>query len=87
MPQGRFVCVAGLVCSCLSAAIPGFDQAASAQETMNVGFLWHMHQPQYRPGENVLQTDASGAFSFSITDVHNQRLGPYTTWPRDAVQS
>jgi len=58
-----------------------------AQETVNVGFLWHMHQPQYRPGENVLQTDASGAFSFSVTDVHNQRLGPYTSWPKDAVQS
>ena len=62
-------------------------QPACGQETMNVGFLWHMHQPQYMPGQNVLQTDASGAFSFSITDVHNQRLGPYTTWPRDAIQS
>ena len=61
--------------------------AQQAGGPINIGFLWHMHQPQYRPGETVQQTDASGAFSFSITDVHNQRLGPYTGWPRDAVQS
>ncbi|MEM8678926.1 MAG: hypothetical protein AAGF97_06225 [Planctomycetota bacterium] len=61
--------------------------AALASEPIEIGFLWHMHQPQYRPGENVLQTDASGAFSFSVTDVHNQRSGPYTTWPRNAVQA
>ncbi|GAB4107961.1 MAG: hypothetical protein Kow00105_12860 [Phycisphaeraceae bacterium] len=65
---------------------PGNLPQAQAQE-MQVGFLWHMHQPQYRPGENVLQTDGSGVYSFSIADVHNQRLGPYTTWPRDAIQT
>ncbi len=46
-----------------------------------------MHQPVYRPGENILQTDASGAYSFSVVDVHNQRFGPYNSWPRNAVQS
>ena len=46
-----------------------------------------MHQPIYYPGETVTQTDAAGHFSFSIADIHNQRFGPYTTWPRDAVQS
>lgn len=65
----------------------GVAGGAYAQAPVNVGFLWHMHQPQYRPGENVLQTDASGAYSFSIADVHNQRLGPYRNWPKDAVQS
>ena len=76
-------------------AVPGLPgvlgisgvQEARGQETMHVGFLWHMHQPQYIPGQNVTQTDGSGVFSFSVTDVHNQRLGPYTTWPKDAVQS
>lgn len=58
-----------------------------AQETMNVGFLWHMHQPIYTPGESITETDASGRFSFSITDVHNQRFGPYTSWPKNAIDS
>jgi glycosyl hydrolase family 57 len=87
MPQSKMLVVAGLALSCGLGTLPGIGQSASAQETMNVGFMWHMHQPQYRPGENVLQTDASGVFSFSIADVHNQRLGPYTTWPKDAIQS
>ncbi|MBX3432047.1 MAG: PEP-CTERM sorting domain-containing protein [Pirellulales bacterium] len=60
---------------------------ARAQAPIHVGFLWHMHQPIYYPGENITQTDAAGRFSFSVTDVHNQRLGPYTTWPRNAIQS
>jgi hypothetical protein len=64
-----------------------FPLAARAAEPVHVGFLWHMHQPVYYPGETVTQTDAAGHFSFSITDVHNQRLGPYSTWPRDAIQS
>jgi hypothetical protein len=66
----------------LTAPIPGW-----AVEPMQVGFLWHMHQPIYYPGENVLQTEAAGHFSFSVVDVHNQRFGPYTTWPRDAIQA
>jgi hypothetical protein len=61
--------------------------AARGAEPIHVGFLWHMHQPVYYPGETITQTNAAGHFSFSVTDVHNQRLGPYTTWPRDAIQS
>jgi hypothetical protein len=49
------------------------------------GFLWHMHQPIYYPGENVVQTQQNNRYSFSLYDVHNQRVGPYTTWPRNAV--
>ncbi len=60
---------------------------AGGQAPINVGFLWHMHQPTYIPGQTVTQTDASGQFSFSVTDVHNQRFGPYTSWPKDAIQS
>jgi hypothetical protein len=58
-----------------------------AAEPIQVGFLWHMHQPIYYPGESILQTDAAGHFSFSVTDVHNQRFGPYTSWPKDAIQA
>ena len=55
---------------------------------IRVGFLWHMHQPIYRPGETVVQTEASGVFSFSLfNDVHNPRFGPYTSWPDNAVAS
>ena len=68
----------------ISAAL---GSSSAAVEPVNVGFLWHMHQPLYYPGETITQTDAAGHFSFNITDVHNQRLGPYTTWPRDAIQS
>ncbi len=79
-------CLLGLGLVAPAADSP-FVTSAHGQETMNVGFLWHMHQPQYIPGQTILQTDASGVFSFSVTDVHNQRLGPYTTWPKDAIQS
>ncbi len=68
--------------------IAGCAGMAAAQAPIEVGFLWHMHQPQYRPGESVLQTNASGVFSFDlVNEVHGDRFGPYTTWPRNAVQS
>ncbi len=60
---------------------------AQATEPIRVGFMWHMHQPIYYPYETPVQTDAAGRFSFSVVDVHNQRFGPYTTWPRDAIQA
>ncbi|MEM6798093.1 MAG: hypothetical protein AAF589_01140 [Planctomycetota bacterium] len=58
-----------------------------AQEPINVGFLWHMHQPTYRPGETIHETEQSGVFSFELYDVHGDRFGPYTTWPNNAIQS
>ncbi len=61
--------------------------AVAQQPPMQVGFLWHMHQPIYYPGENINQTSANNRYSFSVTDVHNQRFGPYTTWPKDAIQA
>ena len=60
---------------------------AGATEPMNVGFLWHMHQPTYYPGETITQTNSAGHYSFSVVDVHNERFGPYTSWPKDAIQS
>ncbi len=52
-----------------------------------IAFLWHMHQPIYWPYENLIETDNNGRFPYSIADIHNQRLGPYNSWPKDAVQS
>jgi autotransporter-associated beta strand protein len=71
--------VAGMLCLAAAAAV-------AAQPPVQIGFLWHMHQPIYFPGETLPETTAAGRFSFSPTDVHNQRLGPYTTWPTDAIE-
>ncbi|MEO0586557.1 MAG: hypothetical protein AAF078_02865, partial [Planctomycetota bacterium] len=71
-----------------AASVVAASPLAQAQTApIEFGFLWHMHQPIYTPGSNILETDGSGRFSFSVTDVHNQRFGPYTSWPRNAVQS
>lgn len=51
-----------------------------------IAFLWHMHQPIYWPYENIIQTDQNNRYPFSVVDIHNQRKGPYTSWPRNAVQ-
>ena len=57
----------------------------TADPKIYIAFLWHMHQPIYFPGENAVQTDNAGHYSYSIEDIHNQRWGPYTTWAPDAV--
>jgi len=45
-----------------------------------------MHQPVYFPYESVQQTDSNGRFNFSVAGVHYERTGPYTSWPKNAVQ-
>jgi hypothetical protein len=60
--------------------------AAFAQNPIHVTYLWHMHQPIYYPYETVNQTDGAGRFNFSVRGVHDQRLGPYGEWPKNAVQ-
>ena len=52
-----------------------------------IAFLWHMHQPIYWPGENVMQTQAAGHYGFDLLTIHLDRTGPYTAWPLDAVQA
>jgi len=54
-------------------------------QPIEIGFLWHMHQPQYVPGLDPIAADPF--FSYSVPDIHNQRFGPYTTWPADAVNA
>lgn len=51
-----------------------------------IAFLWHMHQPIYWPYESIIQTEQNNRYPFSVIDIHNQRTGPYTSWPRNAVQ-
>ena len=80
----RFALAAALL-----AAAPALAPAATAQTTptIHVAFLWHMHQPHYYPGETIRQSDAAGRYSYRIEDIFNQRIGPYTSWPRNAVKA
>ncbi|MEO1021227.1 MAG: T9SS type A sorting domain-containing protein [Bacteroidota bacterium] len=51
-----------------------------------IAFLWHMHQPLYWPGETILETETGNYYPYSVFDIHNSRTGPYTNWPKNAVQ-
>lgn len=51
-----------------------------------IAFLWHMHQPIYWPYESIIQTEQNNRYPFSVIDIHNQRFGPYTSWPKNAIQ-
>lgn len=62
------------------------EKPESTNPPIYIAFLWHMHQPIYWPYESVIQTDANNRYPFSVVDVHNQRTGPYTSWPKTAVQ-
>jgi len=72
-------------------AFCGFSLGASAGSALaapiQIAFLWHMHQPIYYPYESPVVTDAFSRFSFSVVDIHNQRLGPYRAWPADAINA
>ena len=81
--NNRFVRLVATTTLLAAVAASSFSQT----QPIRVSFLWHMHQPIYYPYESPVQVDAAGRFSFSVVDVHNQRLGPYTGWPRDAVQA
>lgn len=60
--------------------------AVAATPKIYIAFQWHMHQPIYTPGENVLETDQSGELSYPlINDVFMSRTGAYTSWPASAV--
>jgi chitodextrinase len=67
-------------------AIAALSLPAQANNPIHVTYLWHMHQPIYYPYESVNQTDSFGRFNFSVKGVHDQRLGAYGEWPKNAVQ-
>lgn len=72
----------------------GIARAQAQQQTetqatdppIYIAFLWHMHQPLYWPGQSIIQTQAAGVYPYSVFDIHNERTGPYTSWPGNAVQ-
>jgi len=61
--------------------------ATSSAEPIYIAFLWHMHQPIYWPYESIVTTEARGVYDFSLYAVHDDRAGPYTDWPIDAVEA
>ncbi|MEM2900181.1 MAG: hypothetical protein QXT63_05265, partial [Thermoplasmata archaeon] len=65
-----------------------FSNAEEKEDRGNIpiyiAFHWHMHQPIYQPYENVCDTMSADS---TIRDVFDQRVGPYTTWPADAINS
>ncbi|MEO1130826.1 MAG: hypothetical protein AAFX05_14125, partial [Planctomycetota bacterium] len=42
---------------------------ATAQQPIQIGFLWHMHQPNYYPYESIVQTDVNDAEGVPAVDV------------------
>ncbi|MEM1166864.1 MAG: carbohydrate binding domain-containing protein [Planctomycetota bacterium] len=75
--------VAAIVCGLTALSRP----AAEAHPTVpiEVGFLWHMHQPIYVPYLTPPEVDATGLFTFSVQDTHHMRVGPYRGWPGAAI--
>jgi hypothetical protein len=75
------------VVACTGAAVSlgGEAVAGGGSAPIQIGFLWHMHQPIYVPYLDPMSADSF--FSFSVPDVHNQRFGPYTSWPRNAIEA
>jgi len=69
-------------------SLPASDnqQNPKVNPPIYIAFLWHMHQPIYWPYESIIQTEQNNRYPFSVIDIHNQRYGPYTSWPRNAVQ-
>gem|GEM_PF-520640 len=70
----------------LTQMIAGATKKTTSNPPIYISFLWHMHQPIYWPYETVVQTDQNARYPYSVTSIHDQRTGPYTTWPSSAVQ-
>lgn len=77
-------CGSGRICSDRSGTALCVDYV---KPPIYIAFHWHMHQPIYWPYESIVQTEQThqGDMGYSVYDIHYQRSGPYTTWPRDAV--
>jgi len=60
---------------------------AGEKPPIYIAFQWHMHQPIYWPYESVVVSEQSARMPFSLYQVHLDRSGPYTSWPRDAIDA
>jgi len=63
----------------------GSEKDANTNPPIYIAFLWHMHQPIYFPYESIVQTQLNNRYPYSVFDIHNQRWGHYTSWPKNAV--
>ncbi len=70
----------------LVAAMGMFGGLSATAAPIHVTYLWHMHQPIYWPYETVNDTINNGRYTFDLGGVFGSRTGPYTTWPKDAVE-
>jgi hypothetical protein len=62
-----------------------YNVFAQKSPKIYIAFQWHMHQPIYFPGEDVIETAGAGHYSYNLYDIFNSRTGPYTQWPKNAV--
>ncbi|MBF0499628.1 MAG: hypothetical protein HQM09_05820 [Candidatus Riflebacteria bacterium] len=85
--ESRLAALEGINEALSTAAAPGNTKSPRTAPPIYISFHWHMHQPIYWPYEDILTTDHRGVYSYSVVDVFNQRMGPYTSWPWDAVKS
>ena len=65
--------------------INGQVKKSATNPPIYIAFLWHMHQPVYWPYESIVQTQSNNRYSYSVYDIFNQRIGPYTSWPAGAI--
>ncbi len=79
-------CESGRICSDRSGTAACVEYV---KPPIYIAFHWHMHQPIYWPYESIVQTEQThqGEMGYSVYDIHYQRSGPYTTWPRDAISA
>lgn len=87
MPRWRACLAAFAAVSVVTASVSVAPAQSQTRPTIHIAFLWHMHQPHYYPGETIRQSDAAHRYSYRIEDIFNQRIGPYTTWPRNAIKT
>jgi len=83
----RHTVMAVLFSCLLPAALCLLPPVSATAEPIYISFLWHMHQPIYWPYESIVTTEARGVYDFSLYAVHDDRAGPYTGWPIDAVEA
>ena len=69
----------------LGAALFACLSVAAQKPKIYIAFQWHMHQPIYTPGENVMETHQGGSLSYDLLDVFTSRTGAYTNWPAQAI--
>lgn len=62
------------------------DDSTKTNPPIYIAFHWHMHQPIYFPYQTVQQTQQAGVYSYNLYDIFFTRTGPYTDWPKNAVQ-